>query len=71
MASNRFERLTPTLTSTDLRVLGQAIREAASWRGSITGDSSAEIEFDTKIKRYRQALRAARLTKEYYDVARD
>lgn len=68
-----FKRLTDTLTSTDIRWLAHAIREASAWKGGVVDLSNDKdvAEFDAKIKRMKEALKAAKLTKLLYDESLD
>lgn len=69
--ANRFERLSNTLTTTDIKVLSWAVQQAEFWRGSMTGnpDTAPLAAFDKQIKKAKEAIKAAKITKKKYDEA--
>lgn len=57
---------TDTLTTADIKALTWAVSQAASWRGTMTGNPDPQplAEFDAYITLCRGALRRARNTKK-------
>lgn len=54
------------ITERQLRLLSEAVSEAEAWRGSMIGAAPQEAidEFDSRIKKMRAAVKAAREDRE-------